>query len=247
MILFDRVSFCYNANQETSFVLKEVSFSLQKGIINGLIGVNGCGKSTIARLIVGLLKPTDGSISFNQENEESSPYYFSGMIFQNPDNQIVGTTIGDDIAFGLENLNLPTDNIQQIVNKSASIFGFENMLEMPVSNLSGGQKQMLCIASVLALEPSWIIFDEPTSHLDPWARIEFWNIINFLVNQSNIGIIVISQLPEDINKFQNIMVLNEGNIFFNGSKESFKSLKELPNGLDFPEGWKLERIIKKEE
>ena len=99
MILFDRVSFCYNANQETSFVLKEVSFSLNKGVINGLIGKNGCGKSTIARLIVGLLKPTEGSISFEQENEESSPYYFSGMIFQNPDNQIVGTTIGDDIAF----------------------------------------------------------------------------------------------------------------------------------------------------
>ena len=243
MILFDRVSFCYNANQETSFVLKEVSFSLNKGVINGLIGVNGCGKSTIARLIVGLLKPSEGNISFEQENEESSPYYFSGMIFQNPDNQIVGTTIGDDIAFGLENLNLPTDNIQQIVTKSASLFGFENMLDMPVSQLSGGQKQMLCIASVLALEPSWIVFDEPTSHLDPWARKEFWNIINFLVGQSNIGIIVISQLPEDINRFQNIMVLNDGGIFFNGSKEAFKTFEELPEGIDFPEGWKLERIM----
>ncbi len=243
MILFDRVSFCYNANQETSFVLKEVSFSLHKGVINGLIGVNGCGKSTIARLIVGLLKPTEGVISFEQENEESSPYYFSGMIFQNPENQIVGTTIGDDIAFGLENLNLPTDNIQQIVTKSASLFGFENMLDMPVSKLSGGQKQMLCIASVLALEPSWIVFDEPTSHLDPWARIEFWNIINFLVSQSNIGIIVISQLPEDINRFQNIMVLNEGNIYFNGPQNSFKNLEKLPAGIDFPEGWKLERIM----
>ena len=245
MILFDRVSFCYNANQETSFVLKEVSFSLNKGVINGLIGVNGCGKSTIARLIVGLLKPTEGSISFEKENEESSPYYFSGMIFQNPDNQIVGTTIGDDIAFGLENLNLPTDNIQQLVTKSASLFGFENMLDMPVSKLSGGQKQMLCIASVLALEPSWIVFDEPTSHLDPWARIEFWNIINFLVSQSNIGIIVISQLPEDINRFQNIMVLNEGKIFFNDSSDRFKALTELPKGIEFPEGWKLQRILSK--
>ena len=243
MILFDRVSFCYDANQETSFILKEVSFSLSKGVINGLIGVNGCGKSTIARLIVGLLKPSDGKISFEHENEESSPYYFSGMIFQNPDNQIVGTTIGDDIAFGLENLNLPTENIQQIVEKSASLFGFENMLDMPVAKLSGGQKQMLCIASVLALEPSWIVFDEPTSHLDPWARIEFWNIINFLVSHSNVGIIVISQLPEDINRFQNIMVLNEGNIYFNGSKDNFKSLELLPEGIDFPEGWKFERIM----
>jgi energy-coupling factor transport system ATP-binding protein len=184
MILFDRVSFCYNANQETSFYLKEVSFSLNKGVINGLIGINGCGKSTIARLIVGLLKPTEGNINF--KNDEGTPYYFSGMIFQNPDNQIVGTTIGDDIAFGLENLNLPTENIEQLVVKAASLFGFENMLDMEVSKLSGGQKQMLCIASVLALEPNWIVFDEPTSHLDPWARIEFWNIINFLVTQGNI-------------------------------------------------------------
>lgn len=243
MILFDRVSFCYNANQETSFYLKEVSFSLNKGVINGLIGINGCGKSTIARLIVGLLKPTEGNINF--KNDEGTPYYFSGMIFQNPDYQIVGTTIGDDIAFGLENLNLPTENIEQLVVKAASLFGFENMLDMEVSKLSGGQKQMLCIASVLALEPNWIVFDEPTSHLDPWARIEFWNIINFLVTQSNIGIIVISQLPEDINRFQHITVMDKGSICFNDSSEKFKLLNELPKGIDFPEGWKLERLLSK--
>ena len=243
MILFDGVSFCYNENDETSFSLKEVSFSLQKGIINGLIGSNGCGKSTIARLIVGLLEPTSGKISFEDEKSNNSPYYFSGMIFQNPDNQIVGTTIGDDIAFGLENLNLPTDNIQQLVLKAASLFGFENMLDMPVAKLSGGQKQMLCIASVLVLEPSWIIFDEPTSHLDPWARREFWDIINFLIKESNIGIIVISQLPDDINHFNNIIVLNDGKIIFNDDYDKFKSLEKLPKGVDFPENIKLEKML----
>ena len=245
MILFDRVSFCYNADKETSFLLKEVSFTLNKGVINGLIGKNGCGKSTIARLIVGLLKPTEGEILFkNDDNPDSSPYYFSGMIFQNPDNQIVGTTIGDDIAFGLENLNLPTDNIQELVNKSASLFGFENMLDVPVSKLSGGQKQMLCIASVLVLEPNWIVFDEPTSHLDPWARKEFWNIIKYISTQSNTGIIIISKLPEDINNFDHISILNEGQIVFNDSFQKFKHIDKLPEGLEFPEALKLERLKK---
>ncbi|MBP5467634.1 MAG: ATP-binding cassette domain-containing protein, partial [Candidatus Riflebacteria bacterium] len=193
--------------------------------------------------IVGLLKPTEGEIIFKEEKEDSYAYYFSGMIFQNPDNQIVGTTIGDDIAFGLENLNLPTENIEQLVVKAASLFGFEKMLDMPVSKLSGGQKQMLCIASVLALEPSWIVFDEPTSHLDPWARIEFWNIINYLVSKSNIGIIVISQLPEDITHFGHISVLSNGGIIFNDTYDVFSSLSQPPEGFDFPENINLKRLL----
>ncbi len=246
MILFDRVSFCYNKNQETSFILKEVSFSFKKGAVNGLIGKNGCGKSTIARLIVGLLEPSDGKITITDEFN-AKPYYFSGMIFQNPDNQIVGTTIGDDIAFGLENFNLSSDEINDSINKAASLFHFENMLDIPVSKLSGGQKQMLCIASVIALNPCWIVFDEPTSHLDPWARIEFWKIINELVINKTIGIIVISQLPEDINRFDNICVLNDGEIYFNDSVNKFKELKSLPYGIEFPEGWKLEKLLEDEK
>lgn len=243
MILFDRVSFRYNAKLETSFSLKEVSFSLDKGIINGLIGANGSGKSTVARLIVGLNSPTEGKISFESENPENSPYYFPGMIFQNPDNQIVGTTIGDDIAFGLENINLPTEDIQQKVLKSASLFGFENILDTPVSQLSGGQKQMLCIASVLALEPGWIVFDEPTSHLDPWARREFWNIIDFITKESELGVIIISQLPEDVEKFQHITLLDNGNMLLNDSILAFKNLIALPKGVEFPQGWQLDRLL----
>ena len=110
------------------------------------------------------------------------------------------------------------------------------------SKLSGGQKQMLCIASVLVLEPNCIVFDEPTSHLDPWARKEFWNIIKYISTQSNTGIIIISQLPEDINNFDHISVLNEGQIVFNDSFQKFKHIDKLPDGLEFPEDLKLERL-----
>lgn len=244
MIHFNSVSFRYDALQETSFILKGVSFSLNKGIINGLIGANGSGKTTIARLIVGLLNPTEGFITFSEKENNSSPYYFPGMIFQNPDNQIVGTTIGDDIAFGLENLNLPTEEIQKRVKEASELFGFsEDMLEKQVSELSGGQKQMLCIASVIAMEPDWIIFDEPTSHLDPWARECFWDKINFIVKEKNIGVIIISQIPDDMYKFDHVLSLGNGEIVFNDSIKALKALKNIPDGIAIPEGWKLDKVL----
>lgn len=226
MIKFDCVSFQYKKN-ETSYVLKEVSFSLKKGKINGLIGENGSGKTTIAKLSSGLITPTSGKILIDnqdifEKDNSNIPKFITGLIFQNPDNQIVGTTVAEELAFGLENLCYSQDDIYNKIKKIASIFDFEDKLNLSTNELSGGQKQILTIASILIMEPSWIFFDEPTSHLDPWTRKKFWNFLHSLVEKKEIGIVVISQLPGDLFEFDHIIEFEKGNIVFDDCANNYK-------------------------
>lgn len=234
MISFDSVSFQYNQS-ETSFILKEVSFCLKKGFINGIIGNNGSGKTTAARIIAGLIRKNSGKVEIDGIDIEkleigiNSPKLISGIVFQNPDNQIVGTTVGEDLAFGLENLCLQTDEIHKKVKQTASEFGFYNDLNKPTNELSGGQKQLLCIAGVLIMEPSWVIFDEPTSHLDPWGRKNFWELIRSIARKGKTGIAVISQLPGDLCEFDRVTVFNKGHIEFDDEISKY----ELPKFQDY--------------
>lgn len=245
MILFDRVSFRYNENKETSFAIREVSFSCTQNKIHGFIGGNGSGKSTYAKLIAGLLKPCGGKVEvcgIDTSSEDAEIHRKVGIIFQNPDNQIVGTTVEEDIAFGLENLAIPSCEMGEKIQLVAEEFGLSKLLKKPVHHLSGGQKQLLCIASVLVMDPDWLIFDEPTSHLDPWARKEFWHILHQLVAGKNVGIIVITQISEDFDNFDDLKVFASGEIKYSGSPSEMKRKPELKEMVRFPEKWLFEEM-----
>ena len=247
MIRFDRVSFRYNESKETSSILQEVSFSLKKGQIYGLIGGNGTGKSTIAKLAAALLQPDSGTIFICDEEldyEKASIHRKVGIIFQNPENQIVGTTVEEDLAFGLENLGIAPSEMRERVDAIAHKFHLNNYLTQPVEYLSGGQKQLLCIASVMIMEPEWLIFDEPTSHLDPWARKEFWQVVNQLSTDEGKGIIVISQHPEDMQEFSHSLVISNANIVFQDKTEELWERKEKAEWkVCIPENIKLMEMI----
>lgn len=247
MVLFDRVNYRYNEKAETSFALKEVSFSCRKGVINGIVGANGSGKSTVLKLLAGLLAPQSGMIriqSSDQAENTETKEFKTGIIFQNPDNQIVGTTVEEDLAFGLENLALEFSEMHARIVQTAEQFNISHLLKTPVEQLSGGQKQLLCIASVMIMEPEWVVFDEPSSHLDPWSRISFWAVLKSLVEEKGIGVIVVSQIAEDFSKFDSVTVLDKGTVFFSGTLMELKRINEFPDGLPVPEHWKLERLMK---
>jgi energy-coupling factor transport system ATP-binding protein len=221
MLVFDKVTYRYNANADenvTSFQLKEVSFTLRKNVIYGIIGGNGSGKSTVARLATGLLQPASGTISI-EKKEQSGPILQAGVIFQNPDNQIVGTTVEEDLAFGLENLCIEPLEMRARIAEIAEKFALTRLLGCPVSHLSGGQKQMLCIAGVMVMRPTWVFFDEPTSHLDPWARRAFWDYIHSYAKNSDTGIAIISQLPGDLEHFDQVLRFNSGQLDYLGKPE----------------------------
>lgn len=163
--------FSYTEERET---IKDISFAIPKGSYTTIIGHNGSGKSTIAKLLIGLLEARSGTIQIlGQTLNEETVYTIRdhvGIVFQNPDNQFIGSTVADDIAFGLENHCVPQENMQEIIERSAVKVGMSAYLDSEPTNLSGGQKQRVAIAGILAIEPDIIIFDESTSMLDPQGK-----------------------------------------------------------------------------
>ena len=166
------IVFRYEENED--MILNHVSFSLEKGEFVSIVGKNGCGKSTLAKLIVKLIKPQEGEIIFNSNTEIKKNI---GYVFQNPDNQFVGNTVADDIAFGLENKRIPQKEMDPIIDDVLKKVDMINFKKYEPQLLSGGQKQRVAIASNLALDLSVIIFDESTSMLDPKGKEEINELI----------------------------------------------------------------------
>ena len=244
-VSFKNVSFKYD---DDSIVLKDFNLAINDGEMVAILGHNGSGKSTIAKIIMGLLEINSGEIYINdkllnQDTIEECRNHMS-IIFQNPDNQFVGVTVKDDIAFGLENRRVPANEIKVEVEKYAKVVGMEEFLDRNPEELSGGQKQRVAIASVLAFKPNIIIFDEATSMLDPLGVTEVMDTIRSLVGKKTI--ISITHNLNEAKLADRVIVLNKGSIVLDGKPEDVFKEKEILKeaNLDITDSMKLIELIK---
>ena len=243
------LSFSYTEEGNT---IQDVSFSIPKGSYTTIIGHNGSGKSTIAKLIIGLLKAQSGTIRILGTKLTPETVYdlrsHVGIVFQNPDNQFIGSTVGDDITFGLENHCVPQEDMQALIEKSAASVGMSDFLQAEPTHLSGGQKQRVAIAGILAMTPDIIIFDESTSMLDPQGKASINAQIKRLHDEKNITILSITHDMEEVAQSQHVIVLNHGVVEMEGTpKEVFAQeamLKKMQ--LDIPFALKFSKAMQKE-
>lgn len=227
-----------------------ISFSVEEGEFVALVGHNGSGKSTIARLLNGLLQPQSGRVLVFGESTAEEKKLFEirknlGVVFQNPDNQMVATIVEDDIAFGPENVGLPREEIVTRVDFALHAVGMEEFRETAGQRLSGGQKQRIAIAGVLALMPKVMVLDESTAMLDPKGRKEVLEVIRRLNKEFHITVVHITHFMEEAAEADRIIVLNSGKLELDGTpREVFANYEKLREiGLDVPVAKTLEVLL----
>ncbi|MBN4084645.1 energy-coupling factor transporter ATPase [Mycoplasma sp. CSL10166] len=211
--------------------LNNVSFSIKKGEYIAILGHNGSGKSTLSKVLVALLKPQEGSIyidgiKYHRKNLNEIRKKI-GIIFQNPDNQFIGSSVEDDIAFGLENRQIPNKNMKEIIHHYAEKVGMIEHLEREPENLSGGQKQRVAIASILALNPDVIIFDEVTSMLDPKGKDQVLEIIKEIRDKKDKTLISITHNMDEAILADRCLVFANGKLIANGDPKSILKDKKI--------------------
>lgn len=244
LISFKNVSFSYRPDSEK--VLDGISVDISEGEFVAVLGYNGSGKSTLAKLMNGILLPSSGDVLVDGINTKDESRLIDirktvGMVFQNPDNQIVATIVEEDIAFAPENLGLPQQEIEKRVTESIEAVGLtKHRFDAPYK-LSGGQKQRVAIAGVLAMEPRCIVLDEPTAMLDPVGRQLVMNVVKKINKEKGITIILITHFMEEAALADRIIVLSEGKIALNGTPHAVFSDYEtmLKHGLDVPVSTRL--------
>ncbi len=260
-ISFDNVYFSYEENTDdkknSKGVLKGISFDIKKGSFVAILGHNGSGKSTIAKLMNMLLVPTSGKImvdGYDITNEDMTDEEFYelrrkvGMVFQNPDNQIVTSVVEEDVAFGPENLGVDPKEIRLRVDEAMEIMGISKFAKSNPAKLSGGQKQRVAIAGVMAMLPECIIFDESTAMLDPDGRKEVMSLIKKLNGTKGITVIHITHNMDEAAMADRIIVVDDGVIALDGSpREIFSQVEKLRSiGLDVPQSTELLYELNKE-
>ncbi|MFW6381525.1 MAG: energy-coupling factor transporter ATPase, partial [Bacillota bacterium] len=214
------VDFSYSENREPALI--DVNLEIAAGEFTAIIGANGSGKSTLAKLLNVLLLPTRGNIYIDGLNTRDKEHLWDirqrmGMVFQNPDNQLVATMVEDDVAFGLENLGVPSGDIRRRVDHALKLVDMDGYQRYSPHNLSGGQKQRVAIAGIIAMEPRCIILDEPTAMLDPLGRQEVVDTITYLNRDKGITIIYITHFMEEVTGADRVLVMDQGQVVKRGS------------------------------
>lgn len=248
MLSLKNVSYSYESGSDA---LKDVSLDIKKGEFVAIVGHNGSGKSTLAKLLNGLLLPTSGTVTVDgmdtaDEEKTLDIRRHVGMVFQNPDNQIVTTVVREDVAFGPENLGIPTDEIVVRVDSALKAVGMEKYAESAPHMLSGGQKQRIAIAGMLAMEPDILVLDEATAMLDPIGRREIIGIVKRLNEEKGITVIMITQYMEEAIGCERVIVINDGSIVMDDTPLAvFSRGDELRSiGLDVPAAVELREMLK---
>jgi len=245
------LSFSYRDDDRKKVVLDELNLNIEEGSFTAIIGHNGSGKSTFAKHINAILLPCGGSISVCgiDSKDEERIYELrkaAGMVFQNPDNQIVATVVEEDVAFGLENMAVPYDEMHSRVKEALKAVNMYDYRKRAPHLLSGGQKQRVAIAGILAMQPQCIILDEPTAMLDPKGRREVMETIISLNREKNITIVLITHYMEEAARADRVIVLDRGKVMFDDSPQRVFSHEEelLALGLDVPQSTALAHRLK---
>lgn len=259
MIKIENLNFSYkndsdeNENIEYTNALNDLSMSINKGEFVAILGHNGSGKSTLAKLLNGQIFPTSGDIWISGMNTKDEEKIWDirekcSMVFQNPDNQMVATTVEDEVAFGPENLQVKNPELRQRVDEAIKLVGMEKFVKRSPSELSGGQKQRVSIAGVIAMLSDCIIFDEPTAMLDPQGRSDVMDIIQTLNKKYKKTVVHITHYMEEAALADRIIVLNKGQVAMQGSaREVFSKVKEMKDlGLTVPQVTEIAYELKKD-
>lgn len=244
IIKIDNLIFRYGGElddaKQASNAVDGVSLEIEKGSFTAILGKNGSGKSTLAKNLNGLLLPSEGVVYVNGFDTRSDEHIWdvrqsAGMVFQNPDNQLVSAIVEDDVAFGPENLGVEPQEIRRRVDASLEAVNMGKFRKKPPHLLSGGQKQRIAIAGVVAMRPECIIFDEPTAMLDPKGRQEIMDIISEL-HEEGITVILITHFMEEAAEAERVVVMHEGKVLLDGTPAEVFSQRELLQSvnLDIP-------------
>lgn len=241
VIELKNVSFTYNQGTDSEIkAVKNLSLKIEEGEFVALVGHNGSGKSTVARLLNGLLLPESGSVTVYGKDTQNKKELFEirsslGIVFQNPDNQIVATIIEDDVAFGPENLGLKSEEIRERVDWALKSVDMFDRREGTPFKLSGGQKQRVAIAGVLSVKPKIMVLDEATSMLDPIGRREVLDIVKGLNKKEKMTVIMITHFMEEAALAGRIIVLKDGEMILDGGEEVFLQEEAIRDaGLELP-------------